>query len=556
MFTKLKIFNFKKINLFVILFFTLLTIFISWPLVLNLDSAIFDFFIFDSLNIIWTINWNIHQIFKDPFNLFQANNFYPEKNALAYSENLLGISFLVLPIVKIFNNPVLAYNFSLFLSFILSGYGMFLLVYHLTKNYSASILASLTYTFAPFKILRMLIHLNIVSGQWLPFVFLYLEKFFEEKNLKNIILFSLFFILQSLTSLHYFVFLLVSVFVFFIIKIFLNRQILDKDFFKKIFISFFLIFIFLLPIFLPYFQIKEGSIGKAWEIAFYTPSLKDYLRVWYLLEKKELINNLEKFVFIGFVPLILLILSIFIFKKIKKENLIIYGVIGLIGFLLSLGPLIKIKEGYIFGFYLPFLFIPGFNQIRAVSRFSILLFFGLSIIFGLALAHLFKKEILKKFLFFFLSILFLFEIFFISLNLVKLIRIPVGKEIPEVYQWLKKEKEDFAILELPIAFKEQLPYLYALDINSFYQYFSIYHWKKLVNGDSSYYPNSYLERVKIFLNFPDEKSIKLIKELKIKYIILHYDLIPEKEMMENKIHQWPELSLKNVFGNDFLYEVK
>lgn len=221
-----------RIRLAVIFFFFLLTILFTYPLILHLDRVVFD--IFNPLILGWRITWNTHQLFLNPLNLWQGNIFYPAQNSLAFSENLLGITILVLPIIKIFNNPILSHNIALFLSLILSGYVMFLLTYHLTKNYPTLILAGIIYAFTPFKIFRMFWHLNIASGQWLPFVFLYLHKFFENKKIKNIILFSLLFILQTLTSLHSLAFLLIGIFIFILTEMIFNFYLfLEKNFLKN-----------------------------------------------------------------------------------------------------------------------------------------------------------------------------------------------------------------------------------------------------------------------------------------------------------------------------------
>ena len=36
----------------------------------------------------WTLAWVAHQIVRDPVHLFDANIFYPERHALAFSEHL------------------------------------------------------------------------------------------------------------------------------------------------------------------------------------------------------------------------------------------------------------------------------------------------------------------------------------------------------------------------------------------------------------------------------------------------------------------------------------
>src|SRR2546428_13705917 len=75
----------------------------------------------DSRLIIWTLAWDNHALLDHVPSLFDANIFYPAKDALAYSEHLFGISLFTLPVYALTRNPVLAYNLVWLLSFLLSA---------------------------------------------------------------------------------------------------------------------------------------------------------------------------------------------------------------------------------------------------------------------------------------------------------------------------------------------------------------------------------------------------------------------------------------------------
>src|SRR5690606_23117975 len=77
-----------------------------------------------------------------------------------------------------------AYNAVVFLSWVLAGYGMFLLarwvmgtaalgprlpIGDTRAGYSAAIVAGLVYTLAPFHMAHLLGHMQVMSLQWLPF---------------------------------------------------------------------------------------------------------------------------------------------------------------------------------------------------------------------------------------------------------------------------------------------------------------------------------------------------------------------------------------------------
>ena len=96
----------------------------------------------------WILAWDGHALLTDPAHLFDANIFFPLKDTLAYSEHLLGTALPMLPILLISGEPVLAYNVAFLTSFMLSGFGLYLLVLRYTGNRLAAFLAGLAFALA------------------------------------------------------------------------------------------------------------------------------------------------------------------------------------------------------------------------------------------------------------------------------------------------------------------------------------------------------------------------------------------------------------------------
>lgn len=159
-----------KINILVLLFFSFITVIITWPLVFHMSSLIID--PYDSLLINWIINWGI----SHPLNL-NANIFYPFANTLAYSDFHLISVLTAAPFVIFFKEPLLAFNINFLLGFILTGFSMYLLVKYLTGDYKIALLAGVILAFGT-------IHLNYyhhlqLFGFWPYVLTLY---FFYKKN--------------------------------------------------------------------------------------------------------------------------------------------------------------------------------------------------------------------------------------------------------------------------------------------------------------------------------------------------------------------------------------
>lgn len=195
----------NKVIFFVLLLFLLLTFIHLLPLSLHPTNSVTH--TGDPLLNTWIISHVHHQLFSHPLKLFQANIFYPYSQTLAYSETLFPQSLISAPIQYLTKNPILAYNFVFYLAYLLNGFSMFLLVRHLTKNHVIGIACGVMFAFNTFNF-DHITHLQLLHSWPIPLTFLYLHKFFEDKRLKNSVLFSVFFVVQVMCCIYYGLFFL------------------------------------------------------------------------------------------------------------------------------------------------------------------------------------------------------------------------------------------------------------------------------------------------------------------------------------------------------------
>ncbi|MDH4138613.1 MAG: hypothetical protein OEW09_18120, partial [Anaerolineae bacterium] len=214
---------------FVCALYGLLALISTHPLWRHLTTAV-PSNIGDPLLNTWILAWDGHALLTDPAHLFDANIFFPLKATLAYSEHLLGTALPMLPILLISGEPVLAYNLAFLTSFMLSGFGLYLLALRYTGNRLAAFLAGLAFAFAPYH-LSLMAHLPLLTIQWLPLALLYLDTFMatmarrirsaepfgevypeqsrraqDRRSRRSLALFVFFFTLQAATSWHLAVF--------------------------------------------------------------------------------------------------------------------------------------------------------------------------------------------------------------------------------------------------------------------------------------------------------------------------------------------------------------
>jgi len=625
----------------------------TYPVIFHLTDLILGDRV-DSLMNAWILAWDVHKITSGEWlSLFHANIFYPHTNTLAYNEHMLGNALLALPILTISNNPVLTFNLLSLLGFILSAFGMYLLVVDLTENRYAAFISALIFGFFPWRFDQGA-NPHLQLSQWIPLTFLYLHRFFQDLSFKNTILFTLFFILQLLSCGYYGVHLALFV-CFLILFALLQRNIPYKPLILRLGLFAVISFICIFPFYYPYIKVQQemGFTRSLSEVIGYSPDFLNYLstpiinRVW---GKATQIFGRKEGLFLGMTAISLGIIGIFTVLRRKKippsqnhilknerarivlnnlstviSYLVIFYILvavlifvtggisfmflgfpifamglerpiwiiiflggikiliqwittgsfwtfGLsfnspipgfyfgmlfLSFVLSLGPIIHSHGKEIFQYSPYFLFykyFPAFNGLRAPSRFIIMVALSLSVLAGFGMKGILAKRkhaSSKVLLTGILSILILVE--YISVP-IPMASVPTGKDIPPVYQWLSKQKGDFPILELPLPYGGQDVRREALRM-----YFSTYHWKKLVNGYSGYFPPDYdFLYQKGVKGFPSDDSIGLLRRRGIKYFIIHFDEYEkqDREFVANLLKGYEDI-IRPVahFEKDFVYEL-
>ncbi|MEO8484466.1 MAG: hypothetical protein ABI634_19835 [Acidobacteriota bacterium] len=132
----------------------------------------------DPLFSIWRSGWVFHWLHGDPRPLFSPNIFYPSPLTLTYSDSMLVPSLMVSPLLAAGMHPVVAYNILLLSGFLLSGVTMFLLAAHVTRSPASAFVSALLFTFYPYRF-EHYSHLELQMTQWMPLALLALHRFIE-----------------------------------------------------------------------------------------------------------------------------------------------------------------------------------------------------------------------------------------------------------------------------------------------------------------------------------------------------------------------------------------
>jgi hypothetical protein len=183
-------FNPKYEKLYIILFFTALTVILTWPSAWNFFSSVPSNGA-DTMQVIGVAG--------------DRANLISEKGVFAGTLELIKrAEFNIVTVYAYFQlifGRIFGYNLLFFASFIFSGFGAYLLALYFTKSKPASLIAGIIFAFSPFHIHNALgTNVGTMHQEWLPFFALYLFKFFEDLRLKNFALAGTFFLLIGFTE--------------------------------------------------------------------------------------------------------------------------------------------------------------------------------------------------------------------------------------------------------------------------------------------------------------------------------------------------------------------
>ena len=276
----------RRIDIYVITGYTILTLILTYPLILNLTTVIPGGA--DAYWYLWDFWWFKQAVLELNLNPVLHNPliFYPNGLLMAITELSPFNGFLSIPLQEIVGIEG-AYNLLVLSGFILSGYGMFLLVKHLTSDNYASFISGLIYTFSSYHFVevfginaqRPFGHINLATMEWIPFYVLYLLKLVKDPNPKNALLCSLFFFLAAMSTWQYMGFLALFTCLYALYLFFNERPMITKKLASYALLSAAVSFILLSPFVYPLIEqslsgaYMSSSLGTA---GFLSPDLIDF----------------------------------------------------------------------------------------------------------------------------------------------------------------------------------------------------------------------------------------------------------------------------------------
>ena len=533
----------KKPSFLAFVYFVIFTAVMTYPLVFKMQSVIGGSG-GDGTYFVWLVRWYQKAIFElkiSPF--FNPYMNYPQGWHLATTDVTPAMVALAFPGSLLFG-PTWGYSLAMLMSFVLSGWGMYLWIRDLTKNHLAGLVAGTIYAYVPYHMAHYIIgHLSLAGIQWFPFYFWGLYDLLKQEKYswKSVLMASIALCLIGLTS-PYYVYMTILITAVFVLGFFIfggYRRLKETVFWKSLLIFGSIAIVLVGLAMLPYVSLdaQNGLAARPVEyVSEYSASPTDYVipSIKQFLWGKWIDDHFspeywqESTLYIGVVTFVLTMIAWIKRRQLFQSRLLsIALLVAVCAFVLSLGiephwlgrkvvalPRIlqsifhrtEMPQIYLPSYYL-FRFLPFFSKMRVMMRFGLFVLVTFSLMAGLG-AHLLLKDHSKKIKGWITAVILLLVFIDFYPGPLKGFA-PV--EARPVDTWLATQPDKGAIAQFPFSQESDQNQVYNTLINQ----------KKYIGGFfNANQPEQYKRIQPVMDNFPSQESMELLQQLGVAYVVV------------------------------------
>ena len=569
-------------RLLVVVLFFLITVGMTWPLILNLRVAVpgppwdNEVWLYD----LWWFRHSIVDLGEWPTH--NPTIFHPSGYDLRLSETMLPNKLLVAPFL-FWADEVLAFNALILLSFVLTAYTTYLLVIYLTGNPLAATVAAAIFAFSPFRINAMAAGWQpLLATQWIPLVFLYLERLLRERKTRFALAAGLFMALTILSSWYYLYIVGSMLLIYLAARLWPWRQTLRRQHLGRDLLIFgALTLLLVLPVALPMLLNRSAQMGWSLaEVEKWAASLEDfflpniYHPLWgerFLAPKAGTLRYpwyAPGFVYLGLIALLLAWVGLFRTRVIRGEVRAL-GWVATVSFLLALGAVLHRNNQVVSvaapakmvtlfergmstlmsklalnkaSYYeiantpgripiplpalLLYLFLPLGNAMRTLYRFGLMTTFSVAVLAGSGAARLLGGSSLPT------SVdreanaqrgalprLSAGRVLLCALLLGLVLFDFLPAPLPFGFSEIRPQPLDLWLAARPSdAVIMQFPLVRALSGDSLYR--TKYHGKNVAYGQGTFYPDSFRYAMPVLGTFPSEDSLSILSSWGVTHVVV------------------------------------
>jgi hypothetical protein len=540
--------------------FTLLAVALSWPLIAHLGSRIpgTATWAFDESTFAWNL-WHFKHALLDLGRgpLHTELIWHPLGiDLVLYTYNVFN-ALIGMPLLLAAGLPV-ASNLLLLFATALSGFGAYLLALDVLGRSTrasharlAAFVAGVIYAFASNRaIYSALGHYNVAATEWLPFYALYLFRTLRRPTLRNAALAGLFFALAALVEMTFAA--LLGLFTLVVLLADRDRLPERRALFKALAVTAATAFLVWSPMLIPIARefVRQDALhgwGESVKLSAdlaglvaptdlnplftdHAADLTHWTQALRLVEEgKGRFSDINT-VFLGWVTLALALLGAWLGRRKLRPWIwaaIVFGV-------LALGPLLQISGRYRFSIDnllpdgvtvpLPFAllhYIPVINANRTPNRNSVILMLALAVLASYAVARLLQKVAVRgatsqvpdprspiaNHQSPITPAMALITLVLACAILLEHLALPLpttDARIPAIYRQIGSEPGDFAVMQLPLGWRDSFGVL-GSEL-TLLQYFQTAHGKPMLGGNISRAPTykmDYFARIPLFKALTD-----------------------------------------------------
>ena len=453
----------------------------------------------------WVIAWVQHQLPHDPVHLFEAPIFYPEHDTLAYSEHMIVPAAMGLPLNWAGASPVLVYNLLAVAGFLLSGLSMSWVVRRWTGCFAAGVIAGALFAFNA-HVLTRFAHLQALHVEFFPIALYALDRFLSEPHPRWAALFGAAFVLQSLCSNYAMVMLALAVVIAAAVRPELWR--FERRLWSLAALVTASVAVILTPVLLPYYHLHQtqGLTRTIEDVRLYSASWQDYLatagRLHYTLWSHRFAAD-RTALFPGVTALLLSGVALgtgSAWRDRRARSALAFGIAGVcLSFGANLPGYEWLQEH-----------VTILQGMRAAARWGYLALVSVAILAGFGTAAVANRVRGR-------SWWPALVVAMVGAVTIEAMRTPLAlvrfNGIASVHSRLRSD-DVHAVVMYPFYSGE------AFHMNAPYLLDQTRHWKPMVNGYSSFAPESFFERAQRLKRFPDSAVIAELRSIGVTHVMI------------------------------------
>jgi hypothetical protein len=521
---------------FPLLIYTLLTLGMTYPAIINLSNQVLgnsrDTWIF------WWNNWWVKRALTAGGNVYYTKHlFFPQGVELTY-HSFSWLNTALWLILEPLTGDIAAYNITVLWVFPLAGWGMECLVREMTGSRNAAFIAGLIYAFIPYRFSQYN-HPHLMGTQWIPFYTLFFLRAIREGHWQDTSLATLFLVLTALVGWNLFIYSAIWT-AWLAVFVWLQGQARVRQSLSVSLIIFLISGVILSPLLVPMLAGRFGRVDTLGNVPKGIEQQQTDL-IMYLLPSNihplwgEGIDTLydhlvkpnepRRPVYLGYTVMALVGYGL-LRKGVRKRRL--WWVSIAFWWIMALGAFLKFKGKTYYSIPLPYyplsrLYV--FKLLKMPDRYNLMLSLPLAVIVGYATKDLFGRlgKSLRATALVIISSLILFEY----------LGVPLEMQTPKIrsfYRQIAQEQGEFGIVELPIDFHRTAKK---------YMLYQTVHGHPIVEGHVSRRPaaattfmeshpllRSLYQTHEMDLNLTDvSRQLRHLRDVGFRYVIIHKQFI-------------------------------